>query len=580
MIETRKNRQGFAVRPIPFFLGVLGATFAAATANAQVLNNITLGNPKALALGNAVTADPPGVDSIHFNPAGLAKIKGRERQFKFLVAHMTLEGEFGKQDLSVPGGKDLDDTYNEFQDAGIDFDDPAAPDRCFGPENEQGVDPTQDRCFERDSLENTSSSTSDATLILPGTGIKSVPILAVPFGGIAVEDPDYGWTFATAFYSPQAVGYERDKNDPAAFQGYKVSVARLTYFSPSVGLQINDQVAVGASIGFSWQGFGVHTKFRAPEQTLAFVAGTVGNFPQDVQDALALELIGPYENVGNLELELEDPLSLSFNLGILWEPEDWLAFGFVYQSESTSDLEGSYRMENTDEFHATTTSLQEQALLGGIVSFLANGATINNQEVEEGDVTLEYKIPQAFSFGTSVKVFPNLKVNVDAKWINYSIWDSLDFKFNKTVDFLTVASVIESLAGENDSDPDQLKMPRHYEDVWSLAFGTEFQYDDNTVLRAGFEPRGSAVPGSKVDFLLPIADANLYSVGAGYQLDKFSRVDIALGYLVSEFDAASGVSNNANGVKSGDVVYNPYAHLSIEAKTTAILIAGSYEQRF
>ena len=31
---------------------------------------------RSLSLGNAVTADPPGINSIHFNPAGLTKIKG------------------------------------------------------------------------------------------------------------------------------------------------------------------------------------------------------------------------------------------------------------------------------------------------------------------------------------------------------------------------------------------------------------------------------------------------------------------------------------------------------------------------
>lgn len=578
---TRKYRQGFAVKPIPFFIGVLGATVAVTGAHAQVTHNITLGNPKALALGNAVTADPPGIDSIHFNPAGLAKIKGRERQFKFLIAHMTLEGEFGAQQAG-----DLADSYNKAQDSlftdqnGNWTGDQQGKDPCFQNVGSFQVDSTQEHCFEFDDLQNTSSSTSDATLILPGTGIKSVPVLAVPFGGIAVEDPDYGWTFATAFYSPQAVGYEREENDPAAYEGYKVATARLTYFSPSVGLQINDEIALGASIGFSWQGFGVHTKFRAPEQTLQFVQGTVNQLDEEAKQELGLSLIGPYENVGNLELELEDPLSLSFNLGLLWEPQEWVSFGFVYQSESTSDLEGSYKMTNSDEFLATTTSLKGNPLFPILLGGLGGSPDINAEKVEKGDVTMEYKIPQSMAFGSSVKVFPNLKVNVDLKWIDYSVWDSLDFKFSQNVDFLNVASVIETIAGENDSDPDMLRMPRGYEDAWSFAIGTEYQYDDNTVLRFGYEPRTSVVPDDKVDFLLPIAAADLYSMGAGYQLDKFSRVDLALGYMVSKFDADVGESTNANSSKAGDVVYNPYSRLSFEGKTTAILIAASYEERF
>ncbi len=577
MKETRKLCHGIAVKPIPFFVGVTLAAMASSAAHAQVTHNITLGNPKALALGNAVTADPPGIDSIHFNPAGLAKIKGRERQFKFLVAHMTLEGEFGDQEAD-----DLADVYNEFQDAGDAQDgvwDQTDRDPCFVDVGGVTADSTQDHCFQEDPIQNTSTSTSDAALILPGMGVKSVPLMAVPFGGIAVEDPDYGWTFATAFYSPQAVGYEREEDDPAAYQGYKVATARLTYFSPSVGLQINDEIALGASIGFSWQGFGVHTKFRAPEQTLQFVAGTVNNLDPGLQEILGLHLIGPYDNVGNLELELEDPLSLSFNLGLLWEPQEWISFGFVYQSESTSDLEGSFKMTNTDEFVATTQGLVDSGL-SGLLGVLGGNSTLNATKVEKGDVKLEYKIPQSFAVGTSVKLFPNLKVNADLKWIDYSVWDSLNFEFDRNVDFLNVASVIETIAGQNDSDPNQLRMPRGYEDAWSVAFGTEYQYDDNTVLRVGYEPRTSVVPEDKVDFLLPIAEADLFSAGAGYQLDKFSRVDFAVGYLVSKFDAPVGKSDNANNGVPGDVVYNPYSRLSFEGKTTAVLLAASYEEKF
>jgi len=66
----------------------------AGTANAQLVQNIFIGNPKALALGNAVTADPPGTDAIHFNPAGLAALKGRQYELKGILADFSLEADF------------------------------------------------------------------------------------------------------------------------------------------------------------------------------------------------------------------------------------------------------------------------------------------------------------------------------------------------------------------------------------------------------------------------------------------------------------------------------------------------------
>ena len=64
-------------------------------AQGAIVENLTMGNAKALSLGNAVTADPPGVDSIHYNPAGLAKLRGRQYNLKVLAASMTFGVEFG-----------------------------------------------------------------------------------------------------------------------------------------------------------------------------------------------------------------------------------------------------------------------------------------------------------------------------------------------------------------------------------------------------------------------------------------------------------------------------------------------------
>ncbi|CBL45093.1 Membrane protein involved in aromatic hydrocarbon degradation [gamma proteobacterium HdN1] len=563
MKKMRLHQQMFRMKALPYFVGIAGAALMASTAQAQITNNITIGNAKALGLAHAVTADPPGVDSIHFNPAGLAKIKGRERQLKFLMAHMQLDAKFGAQEVD-----DLRKAYNDLIDARG-----GAGDSC-------AVNPDQSKCFQMDPVQNTKSSTADAALILPGIGLTSVPALAVPFGGIAIEDPDYGWTFATAFYSPQAVGYEREKDDPAAYNGYMVSVSRLTYFAPSIGLQVNDELSVGASIGFSWQGMGIKTKFRAPEQTLQFLAGTMSGLDQSIQDVLDLSLIGPYETVGDLELELDNPLSLSFNLGALWEPEDWLAFGFAYTSESTTTLEGDFKMINSDEFLATMNSLKHTPLLGAALGLLGGTSQINAQKIEKGSVELDYKVPQTVNFGTSIRIVPKLKFNMDLKWVDYKIWNSLDFKFDRNVDFLNLASVIETIAGQNDSDPDALRIPRGYKSVWSSAYGFEYQFDDAIVLRAGYEPRASSVPKNRVDLLLPIASADLYTLGAGYQIDKYSRADIGIGYMVSSFKARAGQSENANSNTAGDVVYNPYSHMSFSAKTTAILFAASLEQQF
>ena len=49
---------------------LLAGSFATG-AKAQLANNLAI-DVRAMSMGHAVTADPPGIMAIHFNPAGLA----------------------------------------------------------------------------------------------------------------------------------------------------------------------------------------------------------------------------------------------------------------------------------------------------------------------------------------------------------------------------------------------------------------------------------------------------------------------------------------------------------------------------
>lgn len=546
------------------YSAIASAVFMASHANAQLLHNLTIGNPKAMGLANAVTADPPGIDSIHFNPAGLTKIQGRQYQLKLLVADMQLESKFGQPTLPDEATKNA---YFGIRQDNLD------DEGCTGP----GATP--DTCWGEDPVAGDTVTSGDPMLMLPFAGLVQLPILAVPTGGIAFEDSSRGWTFGTAVYSPEGVGYSRDSdpNEAGSYQGYEMGVTRLTYFSPTVAIKVNEELSIGAGINFSYHGLAINTLFRAPMTTTQFLGDLEG--APVISDILDLSVIGPYDWVSDLSLELEDFLSVGFNFGILWEPYDWLAFGFAYQSESTAHMKGDYKVVNSDEFYNTVTSLKADGL-DLILAALSGDSGFNGQKVEEGDVELDYIMPQNFAFGTSVRVLPDLKINVDVKWIEYSVWDELEFRFDGPVDYLTLASVVNNFAGFDNADSDEMRIPRYYEDVWSWAIGGEYQFNDNLVLRAGYEPRESAIPEDRTDLLFPIGPADLYTVGFGLQLDRTSRVEGAFGYLISETDIAACESDNANGCRQGDVVYNPYYSVPFENTTTAYLFTLSYDKKF
>jgi len=553
-------------------LSVAAAMLLASGAQAQLINNLTIGNPKALAMGNAVTADPPGVDSIHFNPAGLALIKGRQMNLKLLAADLSIDGDIGAPTKPTQATKEA------FYQTSY-----GVRPECSGGTDPSSGTPTQDEldnCWGVDPIGDTSHSIDGLAMMLPLVGFTEVPIMAVPSGGVAWEDPNRGWTFGTAVYVPQGIGYTRADGDPAtgagnpgSYQGTNVGITRLTYFSPSVGIPVTDRLAFGVGLNLSYQGMQLDTYIRAPLETTQWLDG----INQVLGQNLALDILRPYDTVGRLSMELEDFMSIGFNLGALYKPNNWLTLGASYQSETTSQLRGDYKMENTDAFQQTALGLKPLGPILGIVG----GGLFNGTKVESGTVELEYIMPQSINFGSSVKVLPNLKVNVDLRWVEYSVWDSLDFKYSNNVDFLNLSSIIYTFSGLADhADPKVMRIRREYDDTWSFSFGAEYQWSDNLVVRAGYEPRGSAVPKSSADILFPIGDADMYSAGFGWQMNKTTRVEGAFAVLVSEQNISACESKNANNCQEGDVVYNPYYSMPFTTDVTAYLMALSIDRKF
>jgi len=553
---------------IRFYIAVIYCCMVS-SANAQLTQNITIGNSKALALGNAVTADPPGIDSIHFNPAGLAKIKGRQRQVKVIAAKMTFNTDIGERRLSnantIDGAGSVVDTYNSIY--------------CG--------DSSDECAYPNDPLVNQSSSTSTPVLILPFVGLTELPFLLVPIGGIAIEDPERGWVYATSVYAPQAIGYGRDEDGPGRYQGIELSITRITYFSPSIAFSISDSLMLGMSLGFSWQGFGLLTDLRAPETTIPFLKATVEEIAP-ILDSIGLsdlDVFNPYETLGTLSVEVEDALSITYNLGILWEPTPWISFGAVYQSEGASHMKGDFKMEAPAALTDLTRPIAETPWMNAIISGLGGGP-MTGLSSQEGTVELDLMTPAHFALGTSIRLFPDLKINVDLKWTDYGVWKDLEFKFDQNLDFLVLANLVNNVGGsafnnnEDTADPDKMVISRRYESVWSWAFGAEYQASDNLVLRAGYEPRTSAIPDDRVDLFAPLSDAHLYTVGFGYQLDKDTRVDAAFGYMKSSYSADAGQSDNLNTTTPGHVVYTPYAFLDVSASVSAYIFTFSYDEKF
>src|SRR5690554_1438502 len=157
----------------------------------QLTQNLFI-DTKAMSLGNAVTADPVGLMSIHFNPAGLTKLDGRQIQISFMNIVLDAEAEFSLPDHYEPGDAGL---LRIHEDKILGECDPSKP-------------TSKGKC--------SSSSKATAAAYLPGVGIMPMhlPVLTLPSGGLSIQPAGSKFTFANAAYAPMTAGFAKEDDDP------------------------------------------------------------------------------------------------------------------------------------------------------------------------------------------------------------------------------------------------------------------------------------------------------------------------------------------------------------------------------
>lgn len=536
---------------------------ASLSASAQLATNLGI-DVRAMSMAHAVTADPPGIMSIHFNPAGLARLEGRRMDLQFLAVDMSVESKF-----SAPPG------YNVFGFS----DDPVV---CADTPND-GSDVCRD-------FRGSTSTIAGVSLYLPIVNdlvdLPPGPLVAGPIPAFSIKPAGSKFTFATATYLPMAAGFYRDKGDPGNFMGRRVALNRITYLAPSVGYQVNDTLAVGVSIGFSYQAVALETDFRSPNELLGFARIVDESLcaPFKGESNFALDIIlfgicrpneglGPFKNLASMDVAMHQRFSPSYNLGVLWEPNERFAWGAVWHAPTKVHMRGRYRIAYANATRETVNGIGSSPT--GAIALAVLGVPSYLAPEDVGQLNMDLVMPAHFQTGIKFKPTERLQLNVDAVWVDYKEWDAFNFRFDGTNAALALARLFSP-----GSTPTSLYFPLGYESTWNLAFGAEYAMTDRLALRAGFEPRASAIPDDRRAPLVPINKARYYSLGLGYKWDKNTEIDLAVGMLQSRDDIPAGTSCAANCTGINNLVYNPYAGLDISTKASITMFGLAFRTRF
>ncbi|EDY85455.1 membrane protein involved in aromatic hydrocarbon degradation [gamma proteobacterium HTCC5015] len=517
------------------------------TAWSALAENLTV-SPRALSMGNAVTADPPGVHSVHYNPAGLINLPNGGTNTLTLLAPTFKTGAR----FRAPEGYEV-----------------------FGFSDDPIIDTSHPE------YQGNTSFTDKLTLYVPGGDIVEPEAFTVPTAGLAYRPEDAPYVIASTSYAPLAAGYQRGEDDPGRFQGKTLALQRITLLSPSIAVQVNENFAFGASIGMSYSAFFMDLDMRSPNEFVGVVrflkedvcpvfegSGAIPFIPPDcVGDGL-----NPFDTLTSITLEATDPFGLSYNLGFLWEPDPALSIGMVYQSEAEMNFRGEFQTRNSEGLVTTFDALQGDPFIAAIVQIL--GLPTNVPEEEQGDFRLDLTLPEHVAIGTKLQVTDRLQFNLDWRWTDWEKWAQLDMILNRG----TALTQLGSFLGVTTLT--QLSIPQGFVSRAHFAFGAKYHLNSRWELRAGWEPRKSSVPDDKVSLLVPFSDANLYGVGVGYKMSNNQSFDFSLAYMESKVSAPANSSTSLNATGIDNIVYNPYAGLDVDIETEVFIAAITATMRF
>ena len=546
-----------------FRRGAALVLLGAGMAHAQLATNLGV-DIRAMSMGHAVTADPPGVMSVHFNPAGLTRLEGRRMDLQFLGADFSLQSEFSAPpDYGVFGYSDDPVVCSDTPDDGVD----ACTDFQKATSTIQGVSlyvPIVD----------------DTVDLPPG------PLVAGPLPSFSIQPPGSKFTFATATYLPMAAGFYRSEDDPGNFMGERMALERLTYLSPSVAYEVTDDLSVGVSLGMSYQAMALETDFRSPNQLMGFARTINENIcaPFDQESNFALDVIlfgicrpeeglGPFKSLASLDMSMDQRLSPSYNLGVLWEPTDYFAWGATWHSPAEVDMSGEFTVSYSQGAQDTINGIGSSPTGSIALSVLGVPSRIGAEET--GLVNMDLTMPAHFQTGIKIKPTERLQFNIDAVWTDYSEWDAWEFQFDRPLAVTSLARLFSP-----GSSSTRLRFPLEFQSSWNFAFGAEYDLTNRLALRAGYEPRSSAIPDNRRSPMVPINEANYYSLGLGYQWSSDTQIDLGVATLRSEDSIPANSSCLANCEGIDNLVYNPFAGLDIETEATVNLIGLAFRTSF
>jgi long-chain fatty acid transport protein len=279
------------------------------------------------------------------------------------------------------------------------------------------------------------------------------------------------------------------------------------YFNPTIAYKINDQLSVGLGV--------------------SYVYATVSMS----QTNPAITSTGTYLG-GYFKSQLDGTGSgFNANIGVMYKPTDQLSLGFSYRMTTKIDFSGDAKFTNIDV--PTTLFLPSPPYPAGLSYWNAISA---NYPGGSGKATLP--MPGNLYLGAAYQLQPDLRVEGDFQWVQWSSYDQLQ---------INLTPVVAGGQGTKTSS-------KNWNDGYLFRIGAEYTINDQWTVRAGGVEDLSPQPPSKTEPMLPDGDRTDLTLGGSYKITNNFHVDVA--YMIVLF----ADRNAANSALPG--TYSSTAHIA------------------
>ncbi|NOT14034.1 MAG: hypothetical protein HOP21_00385 [Methylotenera sp.] len=256
--------------------------------------------------------------------------------------------------------------------------------------------------------------------------------------------------------------------------------------NPAIAWKPNEKFSVGGGVSVQY----VKAKLTNAIDSSAICRGTA---PLPVCNVLGLAISGNATKDSEVKLEGDD-ISLGFNLGVVFKPNEQTTLGLAYRSMIEQNLDGKAKFKRNASLNT-----------------LLKGA--GSKQLTNTDIQAQVDLPENVSLSGAFQATPDLELLADVTWTNWSRFKELRIDFKNPVQ-------ADGVTTEN------------WDDSWRYSIGANYQWNSDITLRAGLA-YDQTVVSEKLHRTPRIPDQNRtwLAFGASWAMSLANKLDVGYAHL-------------------------------------------------